>query len=174
MTKHNLFFDVAFLKVLDVEKKIYTDRPNDRGGPTKFGITLKTLSDYRGKDCTAEDVRELSEAEAKKIYKDLYWDRLKLSEVDNMNLCMVLFDQAVNRGTWKVTEQIQKILGVKVDGVFGPVTLQAVNAINPKKLIIKFIIEAQMAYVDMAIHGHGQLENLKGWIARTHKLLELV
>ena len=40
MTKHNLFFDVAFLKVLDVEKKIYTDRPNDRGGPTKFGITL--------------------------------------------------------------------------------------------------------------------------------------
>lgn len=173
MTKHNLFFDVAFTNIIKTEGG-YVDHPNDKGDATKFGITIHTLSDYRGHPVTNEDVKSLTQEEAKKIYKDLYWDRLKLSEVDNMSLCLALFDQAVNRGTRKVTEQIQKILGLKVDGVFGPVTLQAVNAMEPKKLLLNFIFETQKTYVAIAVNDPSQLVFLKGWINRTHKLLEMV
>jgi len=173
MTKHNLFFDVAFSNILKTEGG-YVDHPNDKGDATKFGITIYTLSDYRGHPVTEEDVKSLTQEEAKRIYKDLYWDRLKLSEVDNINLCLALFDQGVNRGTRKVTEQIQKILGLKVDGIFGPVTLQAVNAMNPRKLLLFFIFETQKTYVNIAVNDPTQLVFLKGWIARTHKLLELV
>ena len=45
----------------------YSNHPEDPGGPTKFGITAKTLGSYRrlGRDATPEEVRGLTLAEAR-------------------------------------------------------------------------------------------------------------
>lgn len=37
----------------------YVDHPNDRGGPTKYGITQKTLSQYLGYAAVKSDVQNL-------------------------------------------------------------------------------------------------------------------
>ena len=42
----------------------YVDHPRDPGGATNRGITIATLSIWRGKQVTKQDVRDLSLAEA--------------------------------------------------------------------------------------------------------------
>ena len=50
----------------------YVNNPADRGGPTKFGITLKTLKAWRGSPVTAWGVEGLGEDEAREIYESEY------------------------------------------------------------------------------------------------------
>lgn len=50
----------------------YVDDPADRGRCTNRGITLRTLQDWRGRPVTCDDVRALSEQEARDIYTARY------------------------------------------------------------------------------------------------------
>jgi lysozyme family protein len=50
----------------------YTNDPADPGGPTKWGITLETLKQWRGKPTTAADVQALEQWEAEAIYRQRY------------------------------------------------------------------------------------------------------
>lgn len=164
-------FDSAFSKVLLAEG-FYVDHPLDRGGPTNMGITIGTLSDYLGREVTVDEVKNLDVDTARKIYKANYWDRLKLSHVIDSKFADILFDQAVNRGTRRVAEQIQKMVGVKVDGVIGPITLKAINNMDSKKLLIEFLKSTQDAYVSIVTNNPSQLVFLSGWIKRTHRFLD--
>lgn len=50
----------------------YVSHPQDPGGCTNFGITRLTLQDWRGRDVTCDDVRNLTETEAREIYRAKY------------------------------------------------------------------------------------------------------
>lgn len=166
-------FETAVEAVLKTEGG-YVDDPVDMGGATNFGITLRTLQDYRGKPVTKEDVQNLTVLEAKKIYKEMYWDRLFLDQVRDPNVAYFLFDQAVNRGPRKAIETIQKVVRVTADGIMGPLTLKSINAYNPRELLVNAVKNSQLAYVDIVLNNPQQLKFLKGWITRTHKALDLV
>jgi lysozyme family protein len=58
--------------ILRREGSTYTDHPKDKGGPTRFGITQRTLAAWRQTPVTPEDVMKLSKAEAKDIYRERY------------------------------------------------------------------------------------------------------
>ena len=58
--------------VLKHEGIDFTNDPDDPGGCTKFGITRKTLQDWRGRLTTCLDVRDMTEQEARDIYKARY------------------------------------------------------------------------------------------------------
>lgn len=166
-------FDTALAEVLKNEGG-YVDHPNDRGGKTNRGITQKTLSDFLGREATDEEIQNISMETVRQIYKQNYWDRLSLSKLKDPVLASVLFDQAVNRGTRKVAEQIQAALGVKVDGVIGPITLRAINERDSMKFLIEFVKRSQLSYCDIVISNPSQIVFLKGWIQRTHGYLEHV
>jgi len=166
-------FESALSEVLLAEGG-YVDHPNDRGGPTNFGITQKTLSDFLGRDATVDEVKNLDIDTVRKIYKQNYWDRLRLSFIIDSRLSDIIFDQAVNRGTRRVAEQIQRVVGVKQDGVIGPLTLKAINNMDSKKMLLNFIKQSQDAYVSIVTHNPSQLVFLSGWIKRTHKFLDHV
>ncbi len=50
----------------------YVNHPADPGKCTNRGITIGTLRTWRGRDVTCEDVRDLTDAEAREIYRKLY------------------------------------------------------------------------------------------------------
>jgi len=60
----------------------YCDIPEDRGGPTKYGITIYTLSSWRNEMCEARDVQDMSVMEARDIYRSMYWTEARLDELD--------------------------------------------------------------------------------------------
>lgn len=165
-------FDQAFGHVLNVEGREYTNHPKDRGGPTKFGITQQVLGSFRKTQVTEADVQSLQESEARVIYKTMYWDPLRLDEVINPVIAKLVFDQAVNRGVVTVAKQLQRTVGVIPDGVVGPKTIQAVNTLNSRRFVVEFVKGAQLSYVSICVKDPTQLVFLKGWMNRTHQMLE--
>lgn len=104
----------------------YVNDPNDPGGPTKFGITQKTLAAHRGRKVGAADVQALTLQEAETIYRRSYWSQsggdLLPSGIDYL-----VFDFGVNSGPSKAVKTLQAVVGVAQDGGVGEMTADAVD-----------------------------------------------
>lgn len=74
----------------------YSNHPADRGGPTKYGITLPTLAVWRGHSVSPEDVRALTAEEAKAIYRERYLQ--PFLHVEPIELRAQVVDIAVHSG----------------------------------------------------------------------------
>ena len=57
------------------------DHPSDRGGPTNFGITQRSLAKWRGDSVTKGDVRRMTQDEARAIYRSTYFTQPKIDKL---------------------------------------------------------------------------------------------
>lgn len=112
----------------------YVDHPADPGGATNRGITLATLSAWRGRKVTKAEVRALTEAEAAVIYRANYWNVIKGDDLP-AGLDYAVFDFAVNSGPARAAKHLQALVGTAADGLIGPKTLAVVRAKEPTDLI---------------------------------------
>lgn len=172
-------FDLAFKHLMDVEGG-FSNHKNDRGGPTKFGITLATLAAFCKTQVSMEDMKNLNEATAKLIYQNLYWTGNGLGQVKDTKLVCILFDQIVNRGPQTVIKYLQANLNLrfethlKVDGKLGPKTASVINAKPALSVSLLVIQDAQKAYLEIAHRNPSQNVFLRGWLNRTWKLLDVL
>jgi len=105
----------------------FVDDPQDPGGATNLGITIGTLSQWRGRKCTKAEVKALTREEAAKIYRRDYWDAVRGDDLPfGLDLCA--FDGAVNSGVSRGAKWVQQALGVEADGKIGPTTLAAARS----------------------------------------------
>lgn len=130
------------LKLTWGEEGGYVNDPNDPGGPTKYGITHKTLAAHRGvPSVTTAQVKALTLNEATEIYERSYW---RQSGADRLpaGIDYAVFDFGINSGPARAVKYLQEIVGVRADGVFGDQTLKAVttyiNSLSPNTLIDKY------------------------------------
>lgn len=126
----------------------YSNHPSDPGGPTKYGVTHKTLAAYRGvPSVTAKQVQMLSKDEAVKVYQKSYW-RQSGGDLLPKGLDYAVFDFGVNSGPSRAVKELQKLLGVGIDGDIGVVTLDAAKnyAGGVKKLIADYC-DARMKFL---------------------------
>jgi lysozyme family protein len=129
-------FEAALGYTLKIEGG-FSDDPKDSGGKTNWGVTekLARAAGYRG------PMEEMSRDVAVAIYRDVFWDALKLPAIANLTppLAYEMFDSAVNIGPDVVAKWLQRALNalndgetryedVKVDGDIGPATLGALRA----------------------------------------------
>lgn len=112
----------------------YVDHPSDPGGATNMGITIGTLRDYRGTAVTKADVRSLTKAEAREIYRKRYWDVVSGDELPSgVDLCTM--DSAVNSGPSRGARWLQRAVGADPDGAVGTRTLSAVEGVEPSVIV---------------------------------------
>jgi lysozyme family protein len=143
----------------------YSDTPGDPGGPTNFGITLATLKAYEGSpNLTAQDVKNLTPATAKEIYRSNYWNRMQCGALP-AGLDLEVFDFGVNAGPGEAVKALQRIVGVTADGSIGPITLAAIGQFKPRDLISQYS-EARLAYYK----GLNNPEFEQGWTARVAQI----
>lgn len=166
-------FDPVFMHILKVEGKEFSHHPDDAGGPTKFGITLKAYKAMNPK-ATAETIQNLTEYDAKVFYLEQFWKPLKCDSIIDDTLRVILFDQAVNRGISRVVKTIQKIIGVKVDGIIGGETLCELNFRKSKPLAFEMLLDAQKHYIDIVKSNPSQIVFLHGWLNRLNSLFSLL
>jgi lysozyme family protein len=149
----------------------YVNHPLDAGGPTKFGITLATLSSWRGHEATAAEVQALTRAEALNILRDDYVVRPNFHLITYDPLRAQVVDAAVLHGPGWASRRLQEVAGVTVDGVVGPVTLRAVHA-EPKRIHYAFCARRIQKLARIVRHTPSQLAFLVGWIDRATSFLK--
>jgi lysozyme family protein len=121
-------FDEAFEKLIGHEGG-YVNNRADPGGETKYGISKRA---YPG-----EDIPNLTLDRAKAIYLRDYWGPAGCDALpDAMRL--QVFDMAVNAGVRAAVKALQRAVGETVDGALGPLTLQAVQSMQPARLVARF------------------------------------
>ena len=144
----------------------FVHRPfsDDPGGATMYGITEKVAraNGYDGK------MQDLTIEVAKKIYKNLYWDACQCDAMPE-SIRYPLFDAAVNSGVRQSIKWLQSAVGVKADGLLGPVTRQAANMSSPQ-VLRQQIIGKRLAFMTRLDNWSS---NAKGWARRIASILEM-
>jgi lysozyme family protein len=91
----------------------FVNHPNDRGGPTKYGITAKTLGSWRqlGRVATRSEVAALIKAEAREIYRQRYIVAPGFDAITHAALQALLVDAGVHSGPRRAVRWLQEALG---------------------------------------------------------------
>ncbi|MEP7350548.1 MAG: glycosyl hydrolase 108 family protein [Sphingorhabdus sp.] len=159
----------------------YVCHPDDRGGPTRWGIT-EAVARRQG---YMDDMHALPQSDAAAIYERLYWIAPAFDKVavHAPKLAAELFDTGINMGTGTATGFLQRALNalnrngrdykdIAVDRRIGPATLFALHAFFRHRgaageaVLLKAVEALQGAhYVRLAETRPSQEAFLYGWLA---------
>jgi lysozyme family protein len=164
-------FDKAFELLIGHEGG-YTTNPKDAGnwtgGKVGVGVNKGTKYGIAANSYPNLDIKNLSLDQAKAIYKRDYWDKVKGDQLPQ-SLAFHVFDMAVNSGVSRGIKLLQKTIGTNEDGLIGPKTLAAVNAMNVNHAIHIYNANRLQFYTslrDFSVFG-------KGWVNRVANNLKL-
>lgn len=136
-------FDEAIFRVLPHEGG-FTINPMDRANwtsgqigkgqlkGTKFGISAMTYPQL--------NIKDLDWAQAKAIYRRDFWRPLKADQLP-YGVAYQLLDFSINSGIGNAVKALQRAIGVTADGVFGPVSLAALQKKSESDLIMLILAE---------------------------------
>jgi len=167
-------FDYAFESTLCLEGG-YCDDPSDRGGKTKWGITESTLKAAVSEGIVStRDVAALTREEARRIYRENYWNPLKLDSCLSPAAAAEIFDTAVNMGVPTAVKIIQEALNylgesLTVDGVLGRGTLAALNkwiAQDERAVLVCLNGIQFLRYLTIVKSNPTQRKFARGWTKR--------
>lgn len=150
----------------------YIDHPADRGGPTNYGITLKTLADWRGRPVTADDVKKLAQVEAREIYRERYIIEPRLHKVIDPKVRALAVDCAVNHGPKQAVKLLQLAARVFPDGDLGPKTEAAVSRMEPAALYRRLCAARVRYYGQIIRRNSSQHVFAEGWADRVAEFIE--
>lgn len=166
--------DRIIAHILEVEGwPKYTNAPADRGGPTKGGITLATLSAWRGRPCSIADLQNLQQPEAESIYRQVFIVGPRFDRIVDELLRFQVVDCGVHSGPRRAVEWLQFVVEAKVDGVLGPVTLAAVNGADPHRLALRLAAARVRFLARLIERDRTQAKWANGWMSRAMRFVEM-
>jgi len=146
----------------------YVDHPSDPGGATNRGITFNLFKRYSGLIGllpTKDQLRELTELQAKQIYHLEFWDKMNGDKFQDQQVAEIVFDAFVNAGKGAL-KSFQKAVGVAADGQIGPKTLEVLHQQNQKIVFMNFKEVRAMYYQDLVKRKPQLGVFLNGWMNR--------
>jgi lysozyme family protein len=172
--------------ILVAEGVKFTDRPDDKGGPTCCGVTLETLRAYRAPAATSvDDLKKLDPQTARSVYQHMYIDAPGFGQIADHNLEALVVDAGVQHGTVEASKTIQRAVGVFPDGHLGPVSLAAINSHDPLSLRMLVCGARIRLYGALVTHDAKlalaklagfelQADNALGWANRIAQFVEAI
>jgi len=143
----------------------------DRGGETFKGISRRFFPKWKGWEIVEVDHFDSRLDDlVVDFYKTYFWDSLVLSDVEDDFVASMLLNIGVNQGKRSVAKKIQRILGVTVDGVIGPITIGKLNEAHRDAFVYQFIIETIELYTHIINKDRGQKKFITGWLNRAISL----
>ena len=151
----------------------WSDDPKDAGGATMCGVTLSTYRTWckgRGYPSpTKDDLRKIPYAHWHLILKKNFWDLAKADLIVTKAIAYIIVDWIWGSGP-KVIRRVQKILGVKQDGIIGPKTLKAINT-APQQSLFGQIKADRFRYLDEICKARpANIRFLRGWENRLNAI----
>lgn len=152
-----------FNKALDVVLKHeggYVNHPQDPGGETNFGVTVAVARAYGYKGSMKSIPMDI----VRRIYWDKYWIAGRCDAL-SYPVALCFFDACVNHGVNGAAKIMQRAVGVKPDGIIGPVTRAAMQNAKQDKLLGHFMAERIQYYTDLvkfSVFGKGWMRRMSG------------
>jgi len=168
-------FNVFFPHLLKHEGG-FVDHPSDPGGATNKGITMSTFRMFAGSllgvEPTLSNLKNLSDEQAGKIYKKMYWDKIRGDEITLQELANIVFDFYVNAGAngAKLLQRVLKDMAqnVSIDGVIGPATMKILDSLDQREVYQRYK-KGRIAYYESLVKKNPKLKVfLKGWLNRVN------
>lgn len=140
----------------------------DPGGATNRGIIFSLFKQYASAlelEPTVEVLKTLTEDQAKFIYREHFWDKMRGDDFRSQAVADIVFDGFVNMGG-RALRMLQLEIGVTVDGIIGAGTLAIVNAADPELVFNGYKDARILYYNDLAERKPSMKVFLKGWLSR--------
>lgn len=148
----------------------FSAHPNDTGGATNKGITIATFRYYLGKEKTVAELKKLTDEQWDYIFLKGYWNPFKADNIINQSIANICVDWAWASGTTTAIRQVQRLLGVTVDGMVGNITLSAINK-SDQQLLFSRIKAQRLDFVNNIVKRNpSQKVFLKGWTNRINAI----
>ena len=177
-------FEIAFEKLLGLE---FSNKENalhhnaGEDGYTFMGIYQKyypnsiiwrNLKAYK---MIARDEKELStlmfnnienQNQVRKIYKNEYWDKARLDDIESQKIANNIFVFGVNAGIKKAIKIAQRLANTEDDGIVGAKTIEALNNMNEDYFVKEYKERLRNYYRNLAINNEKYQRYLHGWLNR--------
>lgn len=158
----------------------YVNNPNDPGGATKYGISLRWLKaqglhgDVNG-DLVVDirDIQALTLDTAAAFYRVQWWDKYQFGRLQAQPIATKLFDTAVNIGTPRAVTFAQQavfVVGgatIDTDGQLGPNSILAINS-SPATALLAAFQGLQAEYYRRLAQNPKLAGFLAGWLNRAY------
>lgn len=172
-----------------------SDHPDDGGGLTKYGVSLKFLGGLSGTQSnrdvlermgirlpiTRQVIYDLTRDQAASLFRWQFWDKLKLSLIP-LRPAVVLYDAAVNSGPAQSVKLAQRGYNscvtygqpLMVDGIMGPATRAAMQLADTDKCLSAMLDAREKFFQTIVANNPSQQVFLRGWINRVDDLRRYV
>jgi lysozyme family protein len=167
----------------------YSNNKNDRGGETYKGIARKRHPLWSGWQEIDECRKQANfpfnlknnmtlDKLVSAFYKEQFWNKLNLDQVNDQRLATELFDTGVNCGPGVAANFLQRALNITnrgekdypnlvLDGSIGPLTINRLNHHSRPNDILKILNILQgNKYIEIAEANESQEEFTSGWLTR--------
>lgn len=161
----------------------FVNHPNDPGGATNFGISLRFLADYpevgdfnQDGVVDVQDIANMDVEQAMLIYRMFWWDKFKYGRINDQTIATKVFDFSVNMGASRAHKLLQAALNnafglnLDVDGVLGNASIAAINACmdgdDEQRLLETYCMEAWGFYQRLIANNPKFKAFEKGWKRR--------
>lgn len=176
-------FDIAYNQYIKPNEGGYAFVANDKGGETYAGIARNYNPTWPGWDYIDFIKRTNGPIALNAKFPDIQymvdqfyldrWNRNRFGEINSQAIANLLFDFHVHSQSHAI-KTIQQLVGVKADGVMGPVTISAINSADTASLHDR-LKAARLSFLKSLIEKDpSQAGFAAGWIARVSKFPTLL
>lgn len=141
----------------------FSNHPLDKGGATNKGITISTFRQFFGKNATVEQLKNMTDEQWETILRRGFWDKFGADDIVNQSVANMCVDWAWCSGAATAIRRVQRLAGVKADGIVGRVTLEAINGKNGKEFF-EAVKAGRLSFVEAIVRRDpSQKVFVKGW-----------
>jgi lysozyme family protein len=178
-------YKACFEKTMEIEGG-FVDDPDDAGGTTKFGVSLRFLKklietdqngyaygdiDHDG-DIDDKDIEALTIEDVERIMRQYFWNLLPMDQFETQpRVQWKLFDLAIHASPYESKRVFQRAVKVYPDGIIGEKTLAAAKAITEDSLLRAFSYHQLRYYNKSVIRRPLNLKYLSNWMWRADQQL---
>lgn len=175
-------FDEALKFVLANEGGL-SDNPNDAGGLTNFGISLRFLRsfgdkyDFNKNGILEDDIKALTKEQVALIYYQEFWRAAPFEKILNDRIANYVFDCCVHHGVAVGIRLLQRALWasfsrigyVADDGILGLMTLKGAN--EATFMLLSALPAERAGYCRLLAAKQAKNEVfLNGWLTRCYRI----
>lgn len=169
----------------------YTNDPDDPGGATKWGWSLRTLKslpltfgDIDGDgDIDIDDIKALSQEQAQDLYLNFWWKKFRYDDIEDQASATKVFDLCVNMGSRRknrngevvggahlLAQQAVQACGILLvlDGLLGPKSKAAINEVDSGEFEASLCSEAAGYYRQLITANYVFNKYRRGWMRRAY------